>query len=228
VHWIIGLSGALLFFASLLVHELAHALVAREEGIGVHGISLWFLGGMARLESSPQTAAAEFRIAVVGPLASAACGIVFLCGSFLLGGAGITDLVADLLRLLGFINLLLAGFNLIPAAPLDGGTVLAAFIWKRTGSQARGLRVSAMAGLVIAAILIWRGLLAAQGADGGMINGWVIIVVGAFIGSAALRTLRAGPLYELLEGVTVADAMTSIGTTAPGSATVAAFTAMLQ
>src|SRR5690625_4752669 len=87
-YWVAGAVGALLFFVSLLIHEMAHALVARDEGIGVRGISLWFLGGVARLESSPPTAAADFRIAVVGPLSSAAAGIVFLCISFLLGDTG--------------------------------------------------------------------------------------------------------------------------------------------
>lgn len=226
-HWSAGVVGAVLFFASLLVHELAHALVAREEGVGVLGIKLWFLGGMARLESSPQTAAGEFRIAVVGPLSSAACGIVLLCGSYLLGDTGVAALYAELFRLLGFINLVLAGFNLIPAAPLDGGTVLSAIVWRRTGSRARGLRVAAYAGLVVAAVLVWRGFTTARGSDIGTINGWVIIAVGAFIGSSAFRMLRASPLYELLEGVTVADAMAPITNLARRSITVADFVATL-
>lgn len=223
VHWIVGIVGALLFFVSLLVHELAHALVARDEGIGVHGIRLWFFGGMARLESSPETAAQDFRIAVVGPLSSAACGIVFLCSSYLLGDGGIAGILADLFALLGFVNLLLAGFNLIPAAPLDGGTVLSSLVWRRTGSRARGMQVSATVGLLVGAVLIWRGLLGVRSGDVDAINGWVLAAVGAFIAFAAFRTLRAGPLHELLEGVTVADSMETAPSPAPGPWTITDF-----
>lgn len=223
VHWIAGIGGALLFLVSLLIHELAHALVARDEGIGVHGISLWFLGGMARLESSPETAAAEFRIAVVGPLSSAAWGVTLLCGSYLLGDTGVAGITADLFRLLGFVNLLLAGFNLIPAAPLDGGTVLSALVWRRTGSRVKGMRITALIGLAAGAILAWRGILMVREGDTGAINGWMFVIVGGFIAMAAFRTLRAAPLFELLEGVRIADSMEPLPPLAPGSRTVGEF-----
>jgi len=223
VHWAAGVAGALLFFGSLLVHELAHALVAREEGIGVRGISLWFLGGMARLESSPTTAAAEFRIAVVGPLASAACGVTFLCSAYVLPEAGVAGLIGDLFQLLGFINLVLAAFNLLPAAPLDGGTVLASLIWKKTGSQARGMQVAAYVGLAVGTGLVWKGYGIARQGDVSAINGWSLVAVGAFILFAALQSLRARPLYALLDGVVVADAMDPVPPTARASASVAGF-----
>src|SRR5699024_4625365 len=219
--------GALLFFVSLLIHEMAHALVARDEGIGVRGISLWFLGGVARLESSPPTAAADFRIAVVGPLSSAAAGIVFLCISFLLGDTGTAALAADLLQLLGFINLLLAGFNLLPAAPLDGGTVLSSLIWKRTGSQARGMQVSAYVGVVLGVAMIWQGFMFVRGTSTAAINGWSLILVGAFILFAAFRNLKAVPLHQLLEGVTVKDAMEPIPPGISGDMSISAFLATL-
>lgn len=223
VYWIAGVSGALLFFVSLLVHEMAHALVARDEGVGVLGISLWFLGGVARLESSPPTAAADFRIAVVGPLSSAAAGVVFLCGSHLLGDTGVAGLTADLFRLLGFINLLLAAFNLLPAAPLDGGTVLSSLIWKRTGSQARGLQVSAYVGVALGVVLVWRGFVIVRSASDAAINGWSLIAVGAFILFAAFRNLRAVPLHRILDGVTVSEAMEPIPVGVPEDLSISGF-----
>lgn len=206
-YWIAGIGGALLFFLSLLVHELGHALVARDEGIGVRGINLWLLGGVTKLESSPTEARSEFRIAVVGPLASLACGIVLLCGAYVLPSDGTGGLVGNVFELLGRINLLLAAFNLIPAAPLDGGTVLASIVWKRTGSQATGMKWSAWAGMLVGAGLIWWGF--GMTGDGGArsINGWSLVLVGAFVLFAAWRSLRAQPLFALLDGVTVAEGM---------------------
>ncbi|MCB0976519.1 MAG: site-2 protease family protein [Acidimicrobiales bacterium] len=206
-YWIAGVGGALLFFLSLLVHELGHALVARDEGIGVRGISLWLLGGVAKLESSPTTARSEFRIAVVGPLSSLACGIVLLCGAYALPDFGTAALVGNLFALLGRINLLLAAFNLIPAAPLDGGTVLSSMIWKRTGSQATGMKWAAWAGIVVGASMIWWGWGWVSDGDTAAINGWSLILVGAFILFAAFRSLKAQPLVALLDGVTVAEGM---------------------
>ncbi|MBX3312770.1 MAG: site-2 protease family protein [Actinobacteria bacterium] len=222
-YWIAGIGGALLFFLSLLVHELGHALVARDEGIGVRGISLWLLGGVTKLESSPTQARSEFRIAVVGPLASLACGIVLLCGAYVLPPDGTAGLVGNVFELLGRINLLLAAFNLIPAAPLDGGTVLASIVWKRTGSQATGMKWSAWAGILVGAGLAWWGL--GMTGDGGAasINGWSLVLVGAFVLFAAWRSLRAQPLFALLDGVTVAEGMVTDPPTARSFDTVGGF-----
>lgn len=222
VYWSAGIAGALLFFLSLLVHEFGHALVAREEGIGVRGISLWFLGGMARLESSPTTAGSEFRIAAVGPLASAACGVTFLSLSYVMPTGDLSDLIASLFSLLGVINVFLAVFNLIPAAPLDGGSVLSAAIWYRTGNQATGLRVSGLIGLAVGFFMIWEGARIAF--DGGTesINGWSFLAVGLFIVFAALQSLRSQPLIALLRGMTVADAVEE-APVARGSATIEEF-----
>lgn len=201
-YWASGVAGSLLYFASLLVHEMGHALVARGEGVGVRSISLWLLGGMAKLESSPNSAAAEFRIAVVGPLASAAFGVVCLVGAYLLQGDGMFGLVGGLLLWAGLLNMILAAFNLLPAAPLDGGTVLSSLVWWRTGSQAKGVTWAAWAGLTMGAGMAWWGL-ANMGDRGGI---W-IVVVGGFIGFSAFRSLRAAPLFRLLEGVTVDETM---------------------
>ncbi|MEO6629913.1 MAG: site-2 protease family protein [Aquihabitans sp.] len=206
LYWIAGIAGALLFFASLLVHEVGHALVARDEGIGVHGISLWLLGGVAKLESSPTTPGSEFRIAVVGPLASAACGAALLSAAYVIPDQGTLGLVGNLCFYLGTLNLLLAAFNILPAAPLDGGTVLSAFIWWRTKSQATGMRWAARSGVAVGVAMVIYGFRSLQGGDQ---NGFGIgsLLVGGFIAMNAFRTLQSAPLYQLLDGATVADSM---------------------
>lgn len=221
-YWVAGVSGALLFFISLLVHEIGHALVAQDEGIGVRGISLWLLGGVAKLESAPTTARSEFRIAVIGPLASAACGVAFLAGSYVLPEGGIPGLAGNLFGLLGVLNLVLAAFNLLPAAPLDGGTVLASVIWRRTGSQATGMRWAAYAGIATGTVLVLAGLREIQG-GGDTLRGYSYLFVGAFILFAAIRSVRALPLYRLLDGTTVADAMVAAPPAAAGWSSVGDF-----
>lgn len=220
-YWIAGVFGALLFFVSLLVHEMGHALVARDEGIGVRGISLWLLGGVAKLESSPTTAKSEFRIAVVGPLASAACGAVFLVAAYLAPDHGTWNLAGNLFAWLGFLNILLAGFNIIPAAPLDGGTVLSSLIWWRTGSQATGMRWAAWAGIATGGAIVYLGI-RDLGRDGSTFGIWFLFV-GGFILVNALQSSRAAPLYQLLDGARVGDAMATDPPTALGSTSVADF-----
>ncbi len=221
-YWVAGVVAALAFFVSLLVHEMGHALVAREEGIGVKGISLWLLGGVARLESSPQTPRAEFRIAVVGPLASAACGAFLISVAYVLPDTGRWDLAGTASAWLGVLNLILAGFNLLPAAPLDGGTVLSALIWWRTGSQSAGKVWAARSGVAVGLGLAWYGLgdLRAEDSDG---FGIWILAVGGFIAMNAWQALRSAPLYSLLEGVRVSNAMYANPPTARAEDTVADF-----
>ena len=222
-YWIAGVAGALLFFVSLLVHEMGHALVARDEGIGVRGISLWLLGGVAKLESAPTNARSEFRIAVIGPIASAACGVVFLAASYTLPSGGLVGLAGVLFYILGYLNLVLAGFNLLPAAPLDGGTVLSAIIWHKTGSQAVGMRWAARAGVVGGGALVLLGLKVIQAGSTTTVNGYSLLLVGGFILFAAIRGIQSVPLYELLDGSTVRDAMAVAPPTANAWGTVGDF-----
>lgn len=152
--WIYGAATAILLVISVLIHELAHALVARSEGLEIEDITLHFFGGMARMSGEPPTPRAEFRIAVVGPGASFALGVFFLLlDSFFVYG---TTLIAEgrVLRHLGIVNLVLATFNLLPGYPLDGGHVLRAFLWKRTGDPLRSMRTARGAGRSIAIALL--------------------------------------------------------------------------
>ena len=222
LYWVAGVAGALLFFVSLLVHEMGHALVARDEGIGVRGISLWLLGGVAKLESSPQTPAAEFKIAVVGPLASAACGAVFLTAAYLLPDQGVAGLAGHTLAWLGYLNLLLAAFNILPAAPLDGGTVLSAAVWWRTRSQTKGMRWAAVSGVITGTAMALAGIASMRDESDGDMGIW-IIAVGGFIALNALERLRAAPMFKLLEGTQVHHAMNPEPPTAQGWLSVAEF-----
>ncbi|QXC63306.1 site-2 protease family protein [Aquihabitans sp. G128] len=221
-YWLGGLGGALLFFVSLMVHEMGHALVARDEGIGVRGISLLLLGGVTKLESAPTNAKAELRIALVGPVATAACSVAFFAGSYALPSGGIPGLIGNLFHLLGFLNAALALFNILPAAPLDGGTVLAATVWRRTGRQTLGMQVAGWAGAAAGSALVLLGFKALR--DGGSsINGFTWLLVGGFVVMSAARSLRAVPLYAAFEGATVAEAMAPRPPTVPAWTTVGAF-----
>ena len=134
LYWIAGAVTTVLFFGSLLAHEAAHALVARRHGIAVRSITLWLFGGVSELEGEALTPDVEFRVAVVGPLTSFAVALAAgACSLLLHAGSGSTPVVAAALGWLAWINLLLGGFNLIPAAPLDGGRILRAVLWHRSG-----------------------------------------------------------------------------------------------
>jgi len=220
-YWIAGIVGALFLFLSLLIHEIGHALVAKDEGIGVESMELNLLGGVTRMESSPTTPGAEFRVSVVGPIASATCGVVFLVGSFLLPDHGISDLVGALFFWAGYVNIFLAVLNMVPAAPLDGGKVLSAAIWRATNSQATALLWSGAAGIVAGMALTTWGLRDIS-RDGGTIA-FLNIGVGLFVAWSAFQQVRSAPLYKALEGKTVADGMAASPPTAASWSTVGEF-----
>ena len=176
-YWLAGIAGALLFFASLLAHEVGHAVVARREGIGVHRISLWLLGGLTHLESNAETPKAEIRIAAIGPLTSAAVGVLCIGVDWLVADTGTAGLLGHVFAWVGFLNLLLAAFNMIPASPLDGGKVLAGIIWSRTGSATGATVTAARVGMVAGAAMATYGIF---NLDGGGFGFWLVIV-GVFI-----------------------------------------------
>lgn len=220
-YWVAGVVGAILLFLSLLVHEVGHALVARDEGIVVEGMSLNILGGVTRMQSSPTTPGAEFRVSVVGPVASAACGVVFLVGSYLLPNHGLLGLTGALYFWAGYVNLFLAVLNMVPAAPLDGGKVLSSILWRSTGSQSTAMRWSGAAGIVVGAGLLYLGYHRLQG--GNAFAGWFILISGAFVAYSAFTQVRSAPLYAALDGVTVAELMAAGPPTAASWSTVGEF-----
>ncbi|WP_327714341.1 hypothetical protein OG381_02090 [Streptomyces sp. NBC_00490] len=129
----VGLLTAVVLLASLPAHELAHAVVARRDGVDVDGITLWMLGGVARLRSEAATPGAELRITTVGPLACAVAGGVCTGLALWLDSLRVSGLVVEAVAWLAAINIVLAVFHSVPAAPLDGGRLLRAFLWHRTG-----------------------------------------------------------------------------------------------
>jgi Zn-dependent protease len=183
-----GLAAALLF-ASVLAHELGHAVVARRNGTETEGITLWLLGGVARLRGRIRSAGAQLRIALAGPLVSlglaAAFAAAFLAGSVL----GVPALVRTALGWLAIVNVVTAVFNLLPAAPLDGGRVLAAALWARHGDEPRAMLSAAKAGRIVGWGLIGLG---AAGVLGVLpVGGLWLALLGWFILSAAAAEARA-------------------------------------
>ena len=160
---------AVLFLASLLAHELAHSLVARRNGIEVESIVLWLLGGVAQLRGEARTPGADFRIAIVGPLTSLGLASGSVSPPAGLGLLGVTGLPTGVLAYLAATNAMLAVFNLIPAAPLDGGRVLRAALWRWRGERQAAAVNAARAGRILGFVLIAFGI--AAGRDG-LWTGW--------------------------------------------------------
>jgi Zn-dependent protease len=211
--------GAALFLVSLLAHELAHALVARRAGIAVESITFWLFGGVARLSGDAGNPTAALWIALVGPLTSLALAGVFWAAASGLRGAEAAPVVAGVPGWLAWTNLGLALFNLLPGAPLDGGRVLRALLWLRSGDRDRSARTAARAGRVLGVILVGLGIF--QIFSGLGANGLWIAFLGWFLGGAARAEEELATARGTLAGVRVRDAMTPDPVAAPASATVA-------
>ena len=194
---------SLLFFASVLLHELGHALSARREGVEIVSITVWLLGGIARFRGRFPSADAEFRIAIAGPLVTAALAASFVALAVLthLGAA-----LDGVLAWLGFVNLLLLAVNLLPALPLDGGRIFRAALWRRRGDLIWATRLAAATGVGIGGLLIAAGILIAFTA--GAFSGAWLAVIGVFVLGAARDEARLVALQDALEGFVVADLMT--------------------
>jgi Zn-dependent protease/CBS domain-containing protein len=207
-YWITGVVAALLLFVSVLIHELAHSLVARARGMTVNSITLFIFGGVSNLEEEPEKPKTELAMSIVGPLAS-----LVLAGIFW----GLVQLVGDrqspvaaTLTYLALINAILAGFNLLPGFPLDGGRVLRSLIWYRTGSLVRATNIAATVGRFMGWGLIAFGLF--QVIAGNFIGGVWSAFIGWFLSSSADASRREITLREELSGVRVKEVMTTDAT----------------
>ncbi|MFO8011704.1 MAG: site-2 protease family protein [Phycisphaerae bacterium] len=209
-YWILGLIGALGLFVCVLAHELAHSLVAKEEGIPVEGITLFIFGGMARIGGEARTPDIEFKVAAAGPVMSlaigAACGIMYL-----VGGHSLPPQARSLLFYFAFINLLLMTFNLVPGFPLDGGRLLRAVLWKILGNFRQATHVASWCGRGVAGALIGLGGLSLV--FGGMLGGFWLVVIGLFLWHAAKASYEQVRFREALKGLTARDALTEDATT---------------
>ena len=198
---------AALFLASLLAHELAHAVVARRNGIEVESIVLWLLGGVAQLRSDAKSPGTDFRIAIVGPLTSIGLGLVFGLAAGVLVQLGAGGLTTGVLTYLAATNGMLAVFNLIPAAPLDGGRVLRAALWRWRGNRHAAAVSAARAGRVFGFVLIAIGVL--QVVIGAGLGGLWLALIGWFLVSAATAEEQQAKLGSRLAGLTAAHVMTA-------------------
>ncbi|OBH87637.1 site-2 protease family protein [Mycobacterium scrofulaceum] len=217
-YWVAGACGALVLLASLVAHELAHAVVARRAGVPVGSVTLWLFGGVTTLGGEAKTPAAAFRIAIAGPATSLALAGMFGGLVAVLPMVGAAPIAVGVASWLSGINLLLGLFNLLPGAPLDGGRVLRAVLWRRHGDSVRASIGAAHAGRVVAFILIGLGL--AEFLLGGVVGGVWLAFIGWFIFAASREEETRISTQQMFSGVRVADAMTARPHTAPGWITV--------
>jgi Zn-dependent protease len=216
---------AFLFFASVIAHEIGHALAARREGIGVVGIDLFLFGGLMHMRSEPATPGAEFRVAAAGPamtllvivVATGAGVLVSGPDEFMdavtLSGAGELELLPVMISTVALINVVVLAFNLLPAYPLDGGRIARAAVWRLTGDRHRGTRAAAAVGQGFGTLLVVLGVLLAV--NGATFNGIYLAFLGWLLASQARSTALQSAVTQRLEGVTLADLMDADPVTIP-------------
>jgi len=219
-YWAAGITAAVLFVLSLLAHELAHSVVAQRRGVRVDGITLWLFGGVSRLSGDAHSAAAEAWITVVGPFTSLVLGGLFFLVGIGLSAGHTPGLAAATFNWLGGINVILAVFNLIPAFPLDGGRVLRAAVWARTGDRIRATRIAAQVGMAFAFVLIALGVIDFL-VSGNVVGGVWLVFLGWFLLSAARAEESGLVVRQALDRVTVAEVMTQDPIQAPDYISVA-------
>ncbi len=222
--WGIALSAALLFFMSVLAHELAHSLVARARGVPVRNITLFMFGGVSNIQREPTSPLGELLITIVGPLTSFLLGAVFLIlgsGSIAIANINVVNANAMLSQLgpvstiliwLGSINILVGLFNLIPGFPLDGGRIVRSILWGITDDLHKATRWASWMGQAVAWALIFAGMSMLFGAQipllgSGFINGIWLIFIGWFLQSAAVQSYRKVVVQDILEDVPVKQMM---------------------
>jgi Zn-dependent protease/predicted transcriptional regulator len=215
---VVGVAAAVLFFVSLVTHELAHSLVARRYGVGVRAITLWMFGGVSELEEEMSSPGEELRMAVAGPATSLGLGVAFLAASVLTTALSLPDLVVAALWWLGFVNIGLCVFNLLPAYPMDGGRVLRALLWSRSGDRIRATQTSARTGHWFAYGLIGVGVLLALG--GGLVEGVWLMFIGWYLEGASRAEATAVVQQAVLGRLRADELMSPHPVTVPADVTV--------
>ena len=195
-YWMLGAGGALGLFASIVVHEVSHAVVARRNAIPMRGITLFIFGGVAEMDSEPPSAGAEFRMAVAGPIASFAIGGGLFLVRILVP---VPEALVALIGYLASINIILAIFNLVPAFPLDGGRILRAALWHRWKNLRRATRAASFVGSTFGLLLILGGVYLVI-AQGEFIGGMWLALIGLFVRNAAASSYQQVLLRRALEG----------------------------
>jgi Zn-dependent protease/predicted transcriptional regulator len=216
---LMGIAGALGLFASIVIHELSHSLVARSFGLPMSGITLFIFGGVAEMTDEPPSPKAEFAMAIIGPITSIVIGGVFFGFSQLIKNvSGVNNPFYSVLRYLGLINGALALFNLIPAFPLDGGRVLRSAIWKAKNNLRSATRVSSWIGSAFAFVLIAYGVFSFL--RGGFIGGMWWFLIGLFLNNAARSSYQQVVMRQTLEGEKASRFMEKNPLTVNGSITI--------
>jgi Zn-dependent protease/predicted transcriptional regulator len=221
VYIAMGLIGTLLFFASLLAHEISHSLVARTRDVPVEGITLFVFGGMAHTRMEAESPGDEFAIAGIGPVSSLGIAVLFGVIAWMGAMADWSPAIVAVGQYLAFINVALAVFNLLPGFPLDGGRLFRAAAWKYTGDLRKATRWSSNGGKVVGYGLMALGLL--QVFAGALIGGLWLLFIGWFVRTAAEAGFRQHVLRESLEGVSAAEMMTRTPQTVPADMTLQDF-----
>lgn len=198
---IFGLFSSILFFASVLVHELAHSLVVRSQGGKIDKISLFLFGGVANLEDEPKSAQNEIYMASAGPLASIIIAIVLIFLSNFFERIGFRSIFTSSIGLVGYLNFVLAAFNLLPGFPLDGGRIFRGIIWYYSDNLVKATKIAVIFSQIIAAFLLGYGLfeLFSKGSFGGL---WLVLI-GLFLYQSARSGLDAVLLFNRLKDLTV-------------------------
>ncbi len=212
-YWIVSLIAALLLFVSVLLHELAHSLVARRRGLPVKNITLFIFGGVSNIEQEPKDPGIEFQVAVVGPITSLLIGAV--CFLLQLPLRGTNSPLEEILFYLAVTNLLLGVFNLIPAFPLDGGRVLRSIIWKISGSMRQATRAASITGQVIAYLFILLGIWLLFTVS--ILDGIWLGFIGWFLLSSAQSANSQVMLASVFNSVTVGEVMNPKPMTVPAN-----------
>lgn len=237
LHLLVGVGASFLFFLSVLLHELAHSLVAKARGLPVRSIILFIFGGVSNIEREPPSPGTEFLVAVVGPLTSILLGIAFLIlGGYTAFNSGLPlnnplfslrqlDPLTTLLLWLGPINILLGLFNLIPGFPLDGGRVLRSILWALTDNLRTATRLAALVGRAVAWLFIITGIAMAFGLripflGTGFVSGLWLAFIGWFLNSAASQSYRQVLINDVLEGIQVERVMRAGMPTVPPGITI--------
>jgi Zn-dependent protease len=200
--WLLAGITALMFFGSVLAHELGHSVIALRNDIPVRGITLFIFGGVAQIEREPRTPGAEFRIAIAGPLTSLGLAVLFAAVGTL--GASIPLLEAPSMWL-ARTNLVLALFNLIPGFPLDGGRIFRALVWKLSGNFSRATQIASISGQVVAFGFIGLGVFSLF--SGNISNGIWLGMIGWFLQNAASSSYANANIENALAGATVDQVM---------------------
>ncbi len=228
---LVAVGAALLFFLSVLAHELAHSLVARAYGIPVRDITLHMFGGVSSIEREPERPGAELLIAIVGPITSVVLGVAMIVATAAIAGVAYEEggevaepvqLMAQmgplstLLAWLGPVNVTVGLFNLIPGFPLDGGRILRSIVWKATGDVRKATRASAMVGQIVGWAFVALGFMMALGLSlpffgRGLVGGIWLALIGMFLRNAAVQYYMSVDVKDALEGVRVQDLMRTRG-----------------